>query len=81
MGRVAHKQDSALHAIEKTTKPIARYESGCHPSKVEIGAGIKCSVVPYVSKTPSYREKFADHAAIKMLVGLLNVLSLRDPKR
>ena len=37
MFRTALKQDSALDAIDETTEPIARQESGCHPPKVEIG--------------------------------------------
>ena len=69
MLRAASKQDSALDSIEEATEPIARKESGCYPPIVEIGTGIKCTDVPYVSETLAYLENFADHAAFRMLSG------------
>ena len=37
--------------------------------QVEIGMGVKCTVVPYVSKTPAYLANFADHAAFRIKSG------------
>ena len=34
--------------------------------EVEIGTGIKCTVVPYVAKMLAYLDNFADHAAFRM---------------
>ena len=59
MRRAAHKLDVALDAIEEATEPIARWESGCHLPKIQIGTGIKSTVVPYVSKTLAFLENFA----------------------
>ena len=67
--RAARQKDNALDAIEETTEPIARWESACHPPKVEIGTGIECTVVPYISKTLPFLKNFADHAAFRMLSG------------
>ena len=62
----ATKQDSALDASEETTEPIARWESGCHPPQVEIGIGIRCTVVSHVCKTLAHPENFAVHATTRM---------------